>query len=498
MGQSVTPDEIKAIRQAAAVKVGGDLLASAAKLLGLLTPLAQRSDEIALTVEEAARRIAMAEDSVRDTVELAARTREDIDLIVAEVETDVAPALAEVRTLAANVGRAAQDVDAKRSEAIGAQEAVIAAKAPTEAAARAASDAADEAASERQAIAALLASLGIPHRWDGTKLAIRLPDGTFGPETDVRGAPGLNGKSAYQVALDQGFTGTVEEWLASLKGSGADGAAVIADGAINPNTTWSSFKLDAALSAVAASVRPVRYPADIGLRDRTISAEAAPGDTVFELDPDLGLAYRLLVGGSIFDLDEHDRIVFAEAPEGETTYPVEVEALTLEGWRKVFRVSITTGVLLRLLGLSSASFFDIDPPGTVIGSIRNRHAASIIAEVLSDDRMVVQDDGTTARLVVGDTASAAGDTFASIRETSGTATKTTAIPVRVNQRTKQVVGGVAVSGVASATNLQIGDQVGGGEALTIQNVPVRDRTFPLRLPRTPLIGDGIASTEFLP
>lgn len=29
---------------------------------------------------------------------------------------------------------------------------------------------------------------------------------------------GLEGKSAYQLALDAGFVGTLEEWLASLKG----------------------------------------------------------------------------------------------------------------------------------------------------------------------------------------------------------------------------------------------------------------------------------------
>ena len=50
-------------------------------------------------------------------------------------------------------------------------------------------------------------------------------------EPGVAGAPGVDGrdgndgKSAYELAQDGGFTGTVEEWLASLKGeAGADGA----------------------------------------------------------------------------------------------------------------------------------------------------------------------------------------------------------------------------------------------------------------------------------
>ena len=45
----------------------------------------------------------------------------------------------------------------------------------------------------------------------------------------VRGAAGEDGKSAYEIAVENGFEGTEEEWLASLKGQdgedGKDGAA---------------------------------------------------------------------------------------------------------------------------------------------------------------------------------------------------------------------------------------------------------------------------------
>lgn len=37
-----------------------------------------------------------------------------------------------------------------------------------------------------------------------------------------QGNPGTNGKSAYQIALDNGFVGTEQEWLASLQGSDGD------------------------------------------------------------------------------------------------------------------------------------------------------------------------------------------------------------------------------------------------------------------------------------
>ena len=46
------------------------------------------------------------------------------------------------------------------------------------------------------------------------------------------GGTGANGKSAYELALEHGFEGTEEEWLASLKGEdGADGKDyVLTDG----------------------------------------------------------------------------------------------------------------------------------------------------------------------------------------------------------------------------------------------------------------------------
>lgn len=34
----------------------------------------------------------------------------------------------------------------------------------------------------------------------------------------VEGAGAIKGKSAYQIAVDHGFVGTEEEWLASLQG----------------------------------------------------------------------------------------------------------------------------------------------------------------------------------------------------------------------------------------------------------------------------------------
>ncbi|MCR6616816.1 hypothetical protein LH636_17220, partial [Bacillus amyloliquefaciens] len=40
----------------------------------------------------------------------------------------------------------------------------------------------------------------------------------------------VTGKSAYDIAVDNGFSGTVEEWLASLKGEKGDTGATGATG----------------------------------------------------------------------------------------------------------------------------------------------------------------------------------------------------------------------------------------------------------------------------
>jgi hypothetical protein len=49
---------------------------------------------------------------------------------------------------------------------------------------------------------------------DGTVQVIKIGEVITGPP----GNPGIDGKSAYQLALDGGFVGTQEQWIASLKG----------------------------------------------------------------------------------------------------------------------------------------------------------------------------------------------------------------------------------------------------------------------------------------
>ena len=62
------------------------------------------------------------------------------------------------------------------------------------------------------------------------------PEGSGGSST---GTPGADGKSAYQLALDNGYTGTLEQWLESLKGApGTPGAP-----GVNGNDGKSAYQI---------------------------------------------------------------------------------------------------------------------------------------------------------------------------------------------------------------------------------------------------------------
>ena len=53
---------------------------------------------------------------------------------------------------------------------------------------------------------------------------------TTGTGVAIQGPKGDDGKSAYQIAVDEGYVGTESEWLASLKGDkGADGTMSFTD-----------------------------------------------------------------------------------------------------------------------------------------------------------------------------------------------------------------------------------------------------------------------------
>lgn len=62
--------------------------------------------------------------------------------------------------------------------------------------------------------------------------------GTPNTPTVIAGQPGLDGKSAYQLAIIAGFEGTEEEWLASLQGQSAYDLAVLVGGFEGSEEEW--------------------------------------------------------------------------------------------------------------------------------------------------------------------------------------------------------------------------------------------------------------------
>lgn len=70
-----------------------------------------------------------------------------------------------------------------------------------------------------------------------------------GSGSGASGTPGQDGKSAYEIAVENGFEGTEEEWLASLKGSDGQNGQDGEDGfsptvAENNDNSESLYKLD--------------------------------------------------------------------------------------------------------------------------------------------------------------------------------------------------------------------------------------------------------------
>ena len=87
------------------------------------------------------------------------------------------------------------DPDSAAAIAGTALEQALAALARAAASATAADGSAKVAVAAQTAITALLAGLGLPVRWTGTSLQIRLPDGSYTPAVDLKGAIGGVGQA---------------------------------------------------------------------------------------------------------------------------------------------------------------------------------------------------------------------------------------------------------------------------------------------------------------
>lgn len=82
----------------------------------------------------------------------------------------------------------------------------------------------------------------------------KLEQGVLNEQT---GTPGINGKSAYEIACANGFTGTESEWIISLKGEKGAAGAAGADGkdaVISPGAAVADVAEGAGTAALCTSL----------------------------------------------------------------------------------------------------------------------------------------------------------------------------------------------------------------------------------------------------
>lgn len=82
--------------------------------------------------------------------------------------------------------------------------------------------------------------------------------GATGP-AGPQGQAGLNGKSAYQLAVDLGYEGSITDWLESLRGEGTPGAA----GADGYGIYWCTYNLSDDYAAFNIAANTTYFPSGI-------------------------------------------------------------------------------------------------------------------------------------------------------------------------------------------------------------------------------------------
>ena len=151
------------------------------------------------------------------------------------------------------------------------------------------------------------------------KVELTLPN-PLNIAVQVPGLPGKDGKSAYEVAVEQGFVGTVDEWLESLKGrDGANGTSepvsmnfptvyrMMKDRAMKVDSDSLEDVLKALLREVIPDGRYSSYLAEFKLVDGT---SVAVGDTVVHVEGQPGF-YVVDTNGNRQMIPDSGRLDFA-------------------------------------------------------------------------------------------------------------------------------------------------------------------------------------------
>ena len=151
------------------------------------------------------------------------------------------------------------------------------------------------------------------------KVELTLPN-PLNIAVQVPGLPGKDGKSAYEVAVEQGFVGTVDEWLESLKGrDGANGTSEAVS--MNFPSVYQMMKaramkvdsdgLEDLLKALLREVIPDgRYTSHLAEFKLVDGTSVAVGDTVVHVEGQPGF-YVVDTTGNRQVIPDNGRLDFA-------------------------------------------------------------------------------------------------------------------------------------------------------------------------------------------
>ena len=149
------------------------------------------------------------------------------------------------------------------------------------------------------------------------KVELTLPN-PLNIAVQVPGLPGKDGKSAYEVAVEQGFVGTVGEWLESLHGQNGSSSEPVSmnfpnvyrmmkDRAMKVDSDSLEDVLKALLREVIPDGRYTSYLAEFKLVDGT---SVAVGDTVVHVEGQPGF-YVVDTNGNRQMIPDNGRLDFA-------------------------------------------------------------------------------------------------------------------------------------------------------------------------------------------
>lgn len=114
------------------------------------------------------------------------------------------------------------------------------------------------------------------------------------------GGSGPAGKSAYQIAVDNGFVGTQVEWLASLKGEKGDPGEDSVPGStyrnVSANDTMLADDVDVTIIADSTSSVAITVPAGLGLSIGHVVHLMQKGEGVASFIAGLGVTLRIPEG----------------------------------------------------------------------------------------------------------------------------------------------------------------------------------------------------------